>query len=281
MGNARFADFQNITTDGTSRIPRTGFDQWDEDGVLHIKGLMPDSLIDAYIAERTSLLGGTPKWRPGWNGPTPYLQVQSMMALATYRPLTEAMKKLIGHAEPGLHLCLTGFQSTERRYHQDSYLNPPGVNDRYIAAWIVLEDVHPDAGPFEYVAGSHRWPVITRDKVWQQMKIKGQNPDLPTWPSDSQDWVGSACEGEIGMRESRVTQFLGKRGDVLLWNAFLVHRGSAPRDRALERRALIAHYSDVGARPDMEHRKQLANGSWYFDFPHNREPESSTHKAQK
>lgn len=280
MGKALTAAFQNISKEGTRRLPRTGIEQWDNDGVLHLQKIIPDELIDAYIQERIRLLKGTPKWRPGWNGPTPYLFVPSMKALALHRPLTEAMRPLIGNVEPGLHLCLTGFQSTERKYHQDSYLNPAGVDDRYVAAWIVLEDVDPDAGPFEYVAGSHLWPVIQREKVWDVMKIRGQDPSLPTWPSDSQDWVGEACEQEIGFRRSEVTPFLGKRGDVLLWNANLVHRGSAPKNRELERRALICHYSAITARPDMPHMKRLESGSHYFDFPGSREPDDSTHQPK-
>ncbi len=158
-------------------------------------------------------------------------------------------------------------------------MNPENVGENYIAAWIALDDVSPDAGPFEYVAGSHRWPVIERAKVWSRMRALGQNPELPTWPSDSQDWVGRACEDEIKVREAPITKFLGKRGDVLLWHASLVHRGSKPLNSVIERRALISHYSSIHARPDMPHLKRMTNGSFYFDFAHGyTEPEESTHK---
>lgn len=273
--------FEEISLNGSVRLQRSGITQWDDEGVLLLPKLVPDELIDAYVAERTRLLGGTPKWRPGWNGPTPYLQVPSMRNLACFRPLTEAIRPLIGGHEPGLHLCLTGFQSTERAWHQDRYLNPEYVGERYIAAWIVLEDISSSAGPFEYVPGSHRWRVIDRDKVWSKMRHLGQNPDLPTWPSDSQGWLGDSCQREIerSAKETGVLPktFLGKRGDVLLWHASLMHRGSRPSDPTTERRALIAHYSSIQVRADMPHRKRMENGSFYFDFPHNVEPETSTH----
>jgi hypothetical protein len=271
----------DISSPNATRLPMTSIPSWDDDGVLILEKFLPDDLIDAYIAERVALIGKTPKWRPGWNDAVPYLRVPSMRSLALHRPLTEAIRPLIGSHEPGLHLCLTGFQSTERAWHQDRYLNPEYVGERYIAAWLVLEDVHPDAGPFEYIPGSHRWPVIEREKVWSKMKQLGQDPTLPTWPSDSQVWLGEVCEDEIRNRKAPVKQFLGKRGDVLLWHASLVHRGSKPKNPLLERRALISHYSSIHARPDMTEQRRLENGSFYFHFDHGlTEPLESTHQSK-
>lgn len=272
--------FQEITAENTNPLPPTGIPQWDQEGVLHLERIIPESLIDAYVQERRHLLEGTQNWLPGWNGPCPYLHVYSMRNLALYRPLTEAMKPLIGGNEPGLHLCLSGFRSTERALHMDSYLNPAGVEDHYIAAWIVLEDVHPDAGPFEYVPGSHRWPVIRREKVWDAMKVMNQRFDADSWPSDTQGWVGQACEQEIARRGESLKQFIGKRGDVLLWHSQLVHRGSIPRNDKLERRSLISHFSSIKHRPDMPAPTQAPNGSYYFVFPDYKEPGISTHKSK-
>lgn len=248
------------------RLPLTGHSQWDEEGVAHLKGLIPHALIDAYVAERKKLIGDTDLWRPGWNDANPYQRVPTMLRLATFRPLSEQIKFFMGDHEPGLHLCLTGFQSTERAFHSDSYLNPEYVRDRYIAAWIVLDDVHPDSGPFEYAPGSHRLPILEREKIWSKMKQLGQDPNLPTWPSDSQGWVGASCERELQERGYPIKQFLGKKGDVLLWHAYLIHRGSKPKNKELERRSLIAHYSSIHARPDMQHMRRTEEGSFYFTF---------------
>lgn len=273
--------FSEITGTNENPLPMTGIQQWDQEGVLHLKGFIPEPLIEAYVEERTRILSGTQKWRSGWNDPCPYLRVPSMMDLATEPRLMSAIAPLIGGNNPGLHLCLTGFESTERAWHQDRFLNPESVGEHYIAAWIVLEDVSESAGPFEYVPGSHRWPVIERSKVWDRMRLLGQDPHAPTWPSDSQGFVGEACEAAITENKAEVRQFLGKRGDVLLWHASLVHRGSLPKDRSLERRALIAHYSSVAHRPDMPDLRKHSNGSFYFHFPQFlTEPSESTHKSK-
>lgn len=238
---------------------------WEREGVKILKNFIPTAALDEYLDERKNLIGGTPLWRPGWPDPIPYMRVQSMMNLATFRPLTREIAKLIGE-EPGLHLCLTGFQSTERAWHQDRYLNPEDVGERYIAAWIAVDDVHPDSGPFEYVAGSHRWPVIERRLVWQEMADRGVPFSHATWPTDSQGFVGDACADEALLRGAEITQFVPKKGDVLLWHASLIHRGSKPKNPNLERRALISHYSGIRSRPDMPKPAERSNGSFVFLF---------------
>lgn len=239
--------------------------EWERDGVLYLPRFISHHIIDSYIAEREKLIGKTDLWRPGWPDPTPYMRVPSMRRLALFRPLTEAIAMVIDE-EPGLHLCLTGFQSTERAWHQDRYLNPEGVGEHYIAVWIALDDVHGDAGPFEYVPGSHKWAVIERQKVWDAHARMGHSIHPQTWPSDTQGWVGEACEAEIAAQSIPVKKFIGKKGDVLLWHASLLHRGSKPKNPALERRALICHYSAISARPDMPKPVREPNGSWYFPF---------------
>lgn len=243
--------------------------QWMTEGVVTLKKFLPEELMNAYTYARQKHLGGGPMektgwYKGGWTDPTPYLRVPEMKDIALYKPLMDIMKSLLGD-DMGLHLCLTGYTSTERRWHQDDYLNPPFVKSRYAAVWMALEDVSPDAGPFQYVPGSHNWPTIRREKVWNNMSP--EEAASPGWPTISQDWVADACAEEIAKRGVGVVSYIPKRGDVLIWHGKLVHQGSKANNKELERRALIAHYSTLTARIDMPHRKQHPNGSWYFDFP--------------
>jgi hypothetical protein len=132
---------------------------WYQDGVVIKRRFIPDIIADAYIARREQL-----DEPGGWLVPTPYLQVDELRELALYPPLMRLMADLIG--EPMLlHLALTGWISTERNWHQDDYLNPGFVNSWYCAVWIALGRIESDCGPFEYVPGSHRWPLLRGDKV--------------------------------------------------------------------------------------------------------------------
>ena len=76
----------------------------------------------------------------------------------------DKIEMLIG-TPMGLNLALTGWRSTTRTWHQDDYLNPPYINCHYAAVWIALEDIDPDCGMFEFVPGSHKWPLTRGAKI--------------------------------------------------------------------------------------------------------------------
>jgi ectoine hydroxylase-related dioxygenase (phytanoyl-CoA dioxygenase family) len=169
------------------------------------------------------------------------------------------MEQLIG--EPAaVHLNLTGWVTTRRNWHQDTYLNPSHVGDYYVAIWIALEDIHPDSGPFQFVRGSHRWPTVTREKILNALDPSERDH---TWPKHSERLLTPLFEAEIEKRNAEVITYLPKRGDVLFWHGRLLHRGSEPNVPGMQRKSLIAHYSGVNHRQDMP--TALPHGSgWYF-----------------
>ena len=204
---------------------------WYRDGVVVLRGFVPDDFIDAYVAVRARL----PKPH-GWQTPQPYQHVPELLKLSLYRPLMQVMKDLIGE-EMLLHLNLTG--------------------------WISAE-----SGPFEYIPGSHRWPLLRGDKVQACMtdadraELKAKNEEH-LWPTLTQKYVVPAIEAEIHQRGTAPKQFLAEKGDVLIWHGGLMHRGTKPARPGIERRALIAHYTALSHRPDLPERRQDEAGSHY------------------
>ena len=244
---------------------------WRRDGALALRGFIPDDVLNPYLERRGRLAQDDPAlFLGGWRSPTPYEHVAEMRALALYPPLMRMMEALIG--EPMmLHLALTGWVSTQRNWHQDDYLNPDFVNSWYAAVWIALDDVDPDAGPFEYIPGSHTWPLLRQDKVLSCMTEDEEFAADPAtgarlWPSTSERFVVPAIEAELARLGARVEPFLGKKGDVLIWHGRLMHRGSRPRSPDLLRKALITHYSGEHHRPDMRARARDVNGMPYALF---------------
>ena len=235
--------------------PWTGaFQSWADHGVLHLKKFMPDDLIEEYFEARSKLndVGG---WKnaAGHGDPCPYLYIPELRNISMHKPLTAILDGLIGY-KMGLHLNLTGWVSTERAWHQDDYLNPAYVNSHYAAVWFVLRDVDIESGPFQYVPGSNRWPVIRRDKLLAQ--CPGVTMHDETWPSKTQGFVSRIIENEIFRRAARIETFLGKKGDVLIWHGRLVHRGSTPIVPGMLRHSLISHYSAIAKRPDMQNWRE-------------------------
>lgn len=242
---------------------------WRERGVVILRRFLPDDVLDPYIARRALPQFERPDHFPfGWYSPTPYEHVPELRRAALYPPLMRMLAHLIGE-DMFLHLSLTGWVSTERNWHQDDYLNPAFVNGWYAAVWIALDTISAEAGPFEYVPGSHRWPLLRQDKVRGCMTEAEANARDPVsnqtlWPKTSERFVVPAIEAEIATRGATIEPFIAEKGDVLIWHGRLMHRGSLPVRRDLLRPALIAHYSGLTHRPDMQHAIAEEDGMRYF-----------------
>ncbi len=195
-------------------------DRWHSEGVLRLSRLIADVPIDAYCRQfavdakkRSAASGDEPaEIANGYGIGAPHLTHQPMLDLCLDRRLIGQIEAILG-APARLHHTLTGWSPLFREWHQDRYLDPE-VGVVNVGAWIALADVVPDAGPFEYVAGSHRLGSTEQ---------------------------AALLESLAGGADVRTERFLARKGDVLLWNPDLVHRGSVPPS-SLWRPALIAHY---------------------------------------
>jgi Phytanoyl-CoA dioxygenase (PhyH) len=264
--------------DFTEPAPPEGPLDWNAEGVAIHRAMFDHTRLEAYRREwkaangyqqvrypNTQADAGTrPLWlleadHPGgWDDCTPYMRYSALRDLVCAPELAEALERLTG--EPmAVHLNLTGWVTTERDWHQDTYLNPPEVGDYYAAVWIALGPVHPDSGPFQYVPGSHRWHTLTRDRI-------GRVVDLgdPAWPKHTEDVLSPLVADEITRRHAHLETYLPDAGDVLIWHGRLYHRGSRANVPGAYRPALIAHYSGVNHRPDMPAARQHGDGGWYF-----------------
>lgn len=253
-------------TPGPEREPQTIRQRrWSKNGVV-IEPLFDPSHIaleryeNEWVTNHGGELGNFKSYaRPGgWSYATPYMRHAALRALACNGALAELLEELTG--EPmGVHLCLTGWQSTRRDWHRDQYLNEPYVGGFYAAVWLALDQIEPDAGPFQYVLGSHTGAPISQAKIKEVLGPDGQGPD---WPKHSERILTPLFTEQL--QSARVSTHLAYRGEVLVWHGRLLHRGSTPINPSLERRALIMHFSGIHHRPDMPPAVQHINGGYYF-----------------
>jgi ectoine hydroxylase len=124
---------------------------------------------------------------------------------------------------------------SEQRAHSDSIhmtTEPPGY---LIATWIALEDCTPDNGPLVYYPGSHRLPFVgTSDYDSGNTRF--------TIGEHSNRRYEDKIEQLIRERNLEKRPFLGKRGDVLIWHANLLHGGSPINTPGATRRSMVCHY---------------------------------------
>lgn len=227
--------------------------QWRRDGYVVLPGAISEQICRDYETwrARRNLPDGSTAI-PGNYG---YMFVPEIRRIALLPTVAAAMRELLGE-DLVLQFDLTPWKSTERSWHQDDYLNDPSVNGYYAAVWFAIDDIHPNAGPFQFVPGSHRWPAMRGEKV--RALLPPEQSTSEHWALLSQDLVGRCFEEEIAARQCRTETFLARRGDVLIWHSRLVHRGSRPADPSLARRSLIGHYCGISkVRPEYHEVRYL------------------------
>jgi hypothetical protein len=235
---------------------------WRDHGYLIKKQFVHHDLIDEYIEARRKLNIG-PGLFPDCH---PHLYLSVIRDMCCSRDLHYLLVDLLGE-EMGLHFSLNGFKSSERGWHQDDYLNPESTMARYVAVWMAMGDIHPDSGPFEFIADSHKWPCLRREKVRAFIKPEIRYHENNEWIISSEYFVNKAIETHLIETGAKVLQFNAKKGDILIWHAKLMHRGTIPNNPNLLRPALISHYSNVRDRRDIGNEiTRHGDGGYFWEF---------------
>lgn len=236
----------DLSPDRTGPLRRDDVDDFDRDGYVIVRGLVPRPEVDALIADFMAIADAGPvpgHFEPkGAVGPTqtdggtsdplriyprimhPHLIHQgSMDALLDVR-ITDIVAQLLGE-EPLACQTMLYFKPPGARgqsLHQDNfYLKvEPGT---CIAAWIALDVVDRENGGLELVPGTHRMEIFCPEEADSSVSFTREHvappPGLTAVPADMQP------------------------GDVLFFNGSVVH-GSGPNaspDRF--RRSFISHYA--------------------------------------
>lgn len=231
---------------------------WRENGYLILPKLLPDDLIASYrkMFQDAGVVPG------GWPNPQPYIDNPVMRDVCCYPPLLKKIEEVIP-TPMAVNLALTAWVSTTRTWHQDDYLNPPYINGWYVAVWMALDDIDPDCGVFEFVPGSHRWPLMRGEKIRAQLTPEQLSG---SWPLHAEEMVTPLFDAKIAESGLPIKKFLAKKGDVLIWHARLAHRGSLPKVKGMIRPALIAHYSSITRRVEMPLHRRHKDWGYYMIY---------------
>ena len=233
---------------------------WRRFGFLPLPGLIPQATTQAYLdfRDRQNIgLGGLENTVHGGTAP-------EILDIGCFPALADAIREIFGE-DLFFNFSLSQFTSTERDWHQDDYLGSPTIYARYCAAWVAVDDVHPDSGVFELIPGSHRWPGLRGHKVKDFLAPEarewlGRPGEAAHWGTLSESYTTPALEAEIARRGLPSQFFQARRGDVLLWHGRLVHRGTRPATPGMRRPALITHYYPADEAPGREFARHKGGG---------------------
>ena len=233
---------------------------WIQHGFAVLPGAVDVELVDAYLADVGELF--SKREAPTMLNLAPYGErpINTLTAADLETPALRIMdfhnqsiagKKLaldativdfLGHVFRETVVCmqtLTFIHGTQQGAHQDYAFVVAGIPSHLAAAWIALEDVHPDAGPLGYYPGSH---TIRKFDFGDGLFL---TPQSRRNEADFLEHIERECRAR-GLEERT---FTARKGDVFLWHAALAHSGTPVRDPSRTRKSLVAHYSTAPAYP--------------------------------
>ena len=183
-----------------------------------------------------------------------YLVDHLIRDVALSERLGTILRELFGE-DPVLCNTLSVAQGTQQADHLDTLFMTPKTPGRLIATWMALEDVDPDAGPLRFFPESnHIAPYRFADGGYH-----ARDSEMEQWS----DYMAGEVE-RFGLAD---TLFVGKRGDLFIWDAWLLHGGSQICEMGLTRKSMISHYftaSDCKLR-GLESRLKPTPGGWWLE----------------
>lgn len=105
------------------------------------------------------------------------------------------------------------------------------------AAWVALEDIHPDSGPLFYYPGSHRLPYFLSKEVGISSADHLANP-YKAYATRYEPFIDKVIRENNLQRKT----FTPPVGSVLFWHHNLLHGGSEIKNKNLTRKDVVFHY---------------------------------------
>lgn len=208
---------------------------WSDDGFMILQNFFDDDTVSSInkevdkIVEKNLIPFTHDNKLPFAN------KLSSVIKEITYNPQLISILNFLLGKEVVPFQTLNFIKGSNQRAHSDSIHMTTYPLGYLIAVWIALEDTNENSGPLFYYPGSHKLPyLLNNDFNEMSTALKLGKNDYP----DYEDVVEEVIEKN---RLDKKT-FFAKKGDVLIWNANLIHGGSPIKDHSLTRKSMVIHY---------------------------------------
>lgn len=154
-------------------------------------------------------------------------------AIAANQVILDLLSRLYGR--PAFPFQTLNFPvGTQQDLHTDS-VHFSSIPPRFMCGvWLAMEDIHDDAGPLNYVPGSHKWPMMDNCMI-------GRN-GTDSRPESAQLPFHEAWAALISAQNAPTERFLARKGQALIWCANLLHGGSLQTNPRRTRWSQVTHY---------------------------------------
>ena len=266
-------------------------EEWHEVGVVTFEDCIPHSIIDGFLEDISFLCANRKDYsveveHKGGRYPINELPIdpftdtgikfnclENVSLAARALSLNALVCDFLGHVfqdSPALIQSLTFWRGSEQAAHLDyPWVRVQNKLPHLAASWVPLEDIHEDAGPLAYYAGSHKHGAIPPFD-WGGGSLT-QEVNSERTPND---FVAYLAE-QIDRNNFQKKLFLPRKGDALIWHGNLLHEGTKVKDQNRTRRSYVSHYTSLSAYP-VDHRyvdafeakryTRFSNG-YSFDHP--------------
>jgi hypothetical protein len=150
---------------------------------------------------------------------------------------------------------------TQQATHSDAaHFDTLPTRGLMTAAWVALQDIHPDSGPLKWYPGSQKLELWDLEELGVRPKHKGsvvveQEKDNVLYTTELQR--------TIDRLDLKPTYAKLNRGETFVWAASLLHGGSEIKDKSLKRKSQVTHYWLEGAEKYWVPRLSYPNANMY------------------
>jgi len=113
------------------------------------------------------------------------------------------------------------------------------------AAWTALEDMTEANGTLWFISRSHRLPIYDYHDIRVPLPQYGTDQQFATY-AEYEEFVRQLVSAKFPGETP--TRFLGKKGQVLIWAANLIHGGAPITDPLSTRHSQASHYTFDGVK---------------------------------
>ncbi len=153
--------------------------------------------------------------------------------IATNETLLTLLSKLYGRRAFPFQ-TLNFDRGSQQSFHTDAVHFHSWPERFMCGVWVALEDVTVKNGPLYYHPGSHQWADYSNEHTTARKSDLGK----PV----SQAIYLKLWRGLVAAHHCEKETFLAKRGQALIWSAYLLHGGEKILDRTLTRWSQVSHY---------------------------------------
>jgi phytanoyl-CoA hydroxylase len=187
--------------------------------------LRPKITAEGYIQE--SMQNATQlKFFPRFSG--------AMLNCLVDTNISVVLSMLSGESSHAMYQNMFFDKSTGTIEHQDHYYldtDPPG---HLIGTWYALEDIHPEAGCFFVLPGSHLGAVIERENMPHSKGVAARFADHDAM----MDRIRQLVQNNLYEYKT----FPLCKGDVLFWHPYTIHGAHSCANPRYSRKSFTAHY---------------------------------------